>query len=167
MKEPALVIIKPDAIAKGIVGNVLLKFAETKLEIIGMRVFTPSRKLVEEHYRGIKNKPFFKATVDFFLGKYHKRNKIIGIVYYGEKAVSVCRRIAGATNPEDAASNTIRGAYGRVTKNNIYENVVHVSSSKRETQREIKLWFDPDDMIRNIYKTKTTKLTDNKARVWA
>ena len=167
MKEPALVIIKPDAIAKGIVGNILLKFAEANLEIVGIRVFKPTRKIVEEHYKNIKGKPFFKGTVDFFLGKYHRQNKIIAIVYYGKNAITKCRKIAGATSPEDAASQSIRGAFGRITTKGIYENVVHVSSSKAEARREIKLWFKPDTISKNIYKTKKINVKNQKARIWA
>jgi len=100
MKEPALVIIKPDAISKGIVGNILLKFAGKNLEIVGVRVFKPTRSIVEEHYKNIKGRAFFKGTVDFFLGKFHRQNKVIAIVYYGEDAIVKCRRLAGATSPE-------------------------------------------------------------------
>ena len=166
MKEPALVIIKPDAIAKGIVGNILLKLAETGLEIIGIRVFTPTRKIVEEHYKNIKRQPFFKGTVDFFLGKFHKQNKIIAIVYFGKEAIKKCRKVAGATSPEDALPQSIRGAYGRITTKGVYENVVHVSSSKADAKREIKLWFKPDSISKRIYPTKTITVSRHKARVW-
>lgn len=167
MKEPALVIIKPDAVAKGIAGNILLKFAETDLEIIGIRIFHPSKKIVEEHYKNIKGRPFFRGTVDFFLGRHHRQNKIIAIVYYGEDAVVKCRKLAGATSPEDASPRSIRGAYGRITTRGVYENVIHVSSSKNDAKREIKLWFNPDTISMNIYPTKKITINQYKARVWA
>ena len=166
MREPALVIIKPDAISKGIVGNILLKLAETNLEIIGIRVFKPTQKIVEEHYKNIKGQPFFKGTVDFFLGKFHKQNKIIAIVYYGEGAIKKCRKLAGATNPEDAMPQSIRGAYGRITTKGVYENVVHVSSSKADAKREIRLWFKPDTISRNVYPTERIIISSHKARIW-
>ena len=167
MKELALVILKPDAIAKGLVGHILLKFAEANLEIIGINIFKPTRKLVEEHYNNIKGRPFFRGTVSFFMGKYHKNKRVIAVVYYGDNAVTKCRNLAGATNPEEAGPHTIRGAYGRITTRGIYENVVHVSSSKKETQREIKLWFTPDSISRKLYSTKTITVKLQKTRTWA
>jgi len=166
MKEPALVIIKPDAISKGIVGNILLKFAEINLEIIGIRIFKPTRKIAEEHYRDIIKQPFFKGTVDFFLGKFHNLNKVIAFVYYGENAIVKCRKLAGSTNPEDATPQSIRGAYGRITTKGIYENVIHVSATKRDAKREIKLWFKPDTLSKNIYPTKRVLVQHHRARVW-
>jgi len=78
-----------------------------------------------------------------------------------------CRTIAGATNPEEAAPDSIRGSYGRITTAGIFENVVHVSSDKEEAEREIKLWFDPDDITTNLYSTKTKTVNACKKKVWA
>jgi len=166
MKEPALVILKPDAMAKGIEGNILLKFAETNLDIIATRVFKPSRKLVEEHYKDIKNQPFFRGTVDFFLGKFHKENKVLGLVYFGEDAIVKCRKLAGATSPEEASPHSIRGAYGKISPRGIYENVIHVSSSRNDAKREIKLWFKPDEIVKRIYPTKKITINNQKIRIW-
>ena len=141
MKEPALVIIKPDGMTKGLIANILTKFAQPDLEIVGMRLVRPSRTLAEEHYKHIKNKPYFEETVSYFFGRSHQEKKLLAIVYYGEDAIHRCRKIAGATNPEEADPNSIRGSYGRITTQGIYENVVHVSSNKNEVRREIKLWF--------------------------
>ena len=167
MKHPALVIIKPDGINKGLIGNIFTKFAETKLDIIGIRIVKATRKLAEEHYKNLKGERFFKEIVLYLSGALHKNKKIVIIVYHGKDAIKKCRRVAGATNPEEAAPNTIRGSYGRITTKGIFENVVHVSSDKEEAKREIKLWFDPDDLLVDLYSTKTQTEKLKKRRVWA
>ena len=165
MKEPALVIIKPDGMTKGLVGNILTKFVQPDLEIVGMRLVRPSRTLVEEHYKHIKRRLFFEETVSYFLGRFHKEKKLLAIVYYGEDAIRRCRKIAGTTNPEEADPASIRGSYGRITTEGIYENVVHVSSNKSEAQREIKLWFEPEDIVINLFRAKKVE-SAYRRRVW-
>jgi len=166
MKQSALIIIKPDGISKGLVGNVFTKFAAAKLEIVAIRIVKATQKLAKEHYMHISGQPFFEDTVSYFCGKFHSAKNIITIVYYGEDAIKKCRKIAGATNPEAAASNSIRGAYGRVKKSRIFENVVHVSSDRNEAEREIKIWFEPDDIITKLYPTKIKTINSNKKKVW-
>ena len=166
MKEAVLVIIKPDAFNKRIVGNIFLKFAQTDLKIVAMRVVKPTPEFIEEHYQNIKNQPFFEEATSYLLGKYHQQKKIIVIIYHGANAIQECRRIAGATNPEDAEPSSIRGAYGRITTKGIYENVVHVSSDPKEAEREIKLWFDPEDIITNLYPSKIETKISYKKRIW-
>jgi len=166
MKESALVIIKPDGIVKDVVGNILIKFSQAKLEIIGMRVLKPTRKFSEEHYKNIKGQPFFEDVISYFIGKFHRQNKIIAIIYYGKGSIAKCRKIAGATNPEKAKAETIRSAYGRITTKGLYENVIHVSSDKIEAEREIKLWFNPDEVTKKIFPIKTKVVKLQKMRVW-
>lgn len=164
MNEPALVIIKPDGISKNLVGKILEKFAKTQLDIVGMRVVQATRRQAQEHYKHLKEKPFFDEIVDYLSGAYHPNNKLIAIVYYGPEAIEKCRQIAGATNPEEAAEETVRGAYGRITPEGLFENVVHVSSDASEAQREIKLWFRPGDIVINLYPAKAA---GQKQKVWA
>jgi len=166
MKEAALVIIKPDGISRGLVGDVFAKFKKTGLEVVAMRVAEISRDLAETHYQHLKGQPFFEGTVDYFLGKFHKRKKLIVIIYYGENAIKKCRKIAGATNPEEADPESIRGAFGRITTKGIFENVVHVSSDNMEAEREVKLWFRPSDIIVSLYPTKLSTIQVHKEKVW-
>ena len=166
MKQPALVIIKPDGISKKLVGNVLTKFARARLEIVAIRIVKVSRELAQEHYKNLKGQPFFKDVVSYFCGKFHKEKKLMTIIYYGEDAIKKCRKIAGATNPEEAAPDSIRGSYGRITTAGIFENVVHVSSNKKEAEREVKLWFAPDDITTSLYPTKTKIINACKKKVW-
>ena len=167
MKQPALIIIKPDAISKKIVGNVITKFAQTGLEIVAIRIAKTTREIAEEHYKHLKNKPFFKDTVKYFCGDFHNEKKLLAIIYYGEDAIKKCRKMAGATNPEEAAPGSLRGSYGRITTSGIYENIVHVSSNKTEAEREIKLWFDPEDITANLYPAKIKIIKTHKKKVWS
>lgn len=167
MKQPALVIIKPDGISKQLVGNVFTKFDKTGLEMVAIRIAKASRKLAEEHYAHLKGRPFFGDVVSYLAGQFHKEKKLLTMIYYGEDAIKKCRKVAGATNPEDAEPDSIRGSYGRITTAGIFENVVHVSSDRQEAEREIKLWFEPDDITVNLYPTKTKVVASCKKRVWA
>jgi len=166
VKEPALIIIKPDGISKKLVGNIFTKFSQLDLEIVAIKIAKTTKNLAEEHYRHIKGKPFFKGVISYFLGEFHKEKKLLAIIYYGKDAIKKCRKIAGATNPEEAAPTSIRGSYGRITTKGIFENVVHVSSDKREAAREVKLWFDPEDITVKLYKVKTIQTNNGKKRAW-
>lgn len=166
MKQPALIIIKPDGITRNLVGNVFTKFAQTKLQVVAARVCKSTRELAKEHYKHLKGQPFFDGTVSYLCGKFHKEKKLLAVIYYGEGAIQKCRKVAGATSPKDAEPESIRGAYGRISPEGIYENVVHVSSDKKEAEREIKLWFDPADIIVKLYPTKTKTVNNYKKKVW-
>ena len=100
------------------------------------------------------------------MGKGYKNKRLLAIIYYGDDAIKKCRKIVGATNPEEAHPFSIRGSYGRITTKGIYENVVHVSSDKKEAEREIKLWFEPEEMSPVLYLTKTEFIPVRKKKVW-
>ena len=91
------------------------------------------------------------------MGDYHKK-KVMALVYWGENAIGKVREICGSTNPEEADVVSIRGQYGRITTKGVYENVIHASTDKKEAEREIKLWFEPDELITDIYPTKKVKM---------
>ncbi len=149
MKEYALVIIKPDGIKKRIVGHILNKFAKAGLEMVSLRMTVATREKAEEHYKHIKGQTFFGDVISYLVGKLHDEKRIIVIVYCGHNAIKKCRAIAGATSPEDAQPNSIRGSFGRITSDGVYENVVHVSSTIQEARREIKLWLQKKDIIKS------------------
>ena len=167
MINQTLILIKPDGLTKSLTGNILTRLSETKLEIVGARMVHVSRELAEEHYVHMKDKPFFDELINYITGKLHERSKVMAMVYWGEEAIEKVRELAGATNPEEADPVSIRGAYGRITTKGIYENVVHTSANAEEAENEIKLWFEPDEIIVDIYPTK--EVTENvvKKRVWA
>ncbi|MDD4957378.1 MAG: nucleoside-diphosphate kinase [Candidatus Omnitrophica bacterium] len=150
MNEQTLVLIKPDGLAKSLTGNVLTRLSETKLEIVGAKMVRVSRALAAEHYKELQDKPFFEDLVKYIMGEYHKK-KVMALVYWGENAISKVREICGKTNPEEADSVSIRGAYGRITTKGVYENVIHASANQVDAEREIKLWFSPEEIIVDIY----------------
>lgn len=164
--QQTLVLIKPDGLAKSLTGNILTRLSETKLEIIAAKIVRVSQELAEEHYRHMKEKPFFKELILYLQGELHQRRKAMAMVYYGKDAINKVRQLAGATNPEEADPTSIRGAYGRVTTKGVYENVVHTSANEEDAEREIKLWFEPNEIIYDIYPTETASLKDFKKRVW-
>ena len=165
MEQQTLILIKPDGLNKSLTGNVLTRLSETKLDIVGAKIVQVSKKLAEEHYMMLKDKPFFDELIKYLMGEYHKK-KVMALVYWGEAAIGKVRQICGATNPEEADPVSIRGAYGRITTKGVYENVIHASTNEEEAEREIKLWFSPDDIIVDMYPTKTVKKTV-EMRVWA
>ncbi|MBI3008822.1 MAG: nucleoside-diphosphate kinase [Candidatus Omnitrophica bacterium] len=166
MTQQTLVLIKPDGLKKSLTGNILTRLSETKLEIVAAKITRVSRELAMEHYRHMKDKPFFEELVKYLQGELHDRKKVMAMVYWGEDAIQKIRQLAGATNPEEADSVSIRGQYGRITTKGLYENVVHTSTNEQEAEREIKLWFKPDDIIVDLYPSKEITLQNIKVRMW-
>ncbi len=164
--EQSLVLIKPDGLKKSLTGNILTRLSETKLDIVAAKIVRVSRELAEKHYCHMKEKPFYEELIKYIMGEYHKR-KVMAMVYCGPGAIAKVRGICGATNPEEADPVSIRGAYGRITTKGVYENAIHTSVSAEEAEREIKLWFEPEEIILDIYPTKEAKLQSLKKRVWA
>jgi len=164
MAQQTLVLIKPDGLKKSLTGNILARLSETKLEIIAAKIVKVSKKLAEDHYDALKDKPFFPELIKYIMGDYHKR-KVMALVYWGDDAIKKVRNICGSTNPEEADSVSIRGAYGRITTKGVYENVIHASAHEADAEREIKLWFEPDDIIADLYPTKMATSTIEK-RAW-
>lgn len=165
--QAVLILIKPDGLKKSLTGNILTRLSETKLEIVAAKMVRVSRELAEAHYCHLRDKPFFNDLIKYIQGEFHDRRKVMALVYWGKDAIAKCRELAGATNPEEAEPTTIRGSYGRITTTGVYENVIHVSSNEKEAEREIKLWFQPDEIIVSLYPTKEILETSKKTRVWA
>ncbi len=167
MNEATLILIKPDGLKKSLTGNILTRLSETKLEIVAAKILRVSRELAETHYTHLSDKPFFPELIRYIQGEMHNRRKVMALVYWGKEAISKCRQLAGATNPEEAESTSIRGAYGRITTSGLYENVIHVSANRADAEREIKLWFQPEEIIVDLYLTKETVRDKQKIKTWA
>jgi len=167
VNQATLILIKPDGLKKSLTGNILTRLSETKLEIVASRMTRVSLKLAEEHYQHLKDKPFFAGLMQYICGELHDRRKVMALVYWGPEAIVKCRQLAGATNPEEADPTSIRGSYGRITTTGVYENVVHVSANAEDAEREIKLWFEPSEIIVDLYPTKDDVLKEKKIKVWA
>jgi nucleoside-diphosphate kinase len=166
MNQSALILIKPDGLKKSLTGNILTRLSETKLEIVAAKMVRVSKAMAEEHYKHLQDKPFFPELIKYLRGELHDRRKVMALVYWGEDAILKCRELVGSTNPEEAEATSIRGSYGRITTTGVYENVIHVSSNESEAEREIKLWFNPGEIIVDLYPTKD--ITEaRKLKEWA
>ena len=166
MNEPTLILIKPDGLVKSLTGNILTRLSESKLEIVAAKMVRVSDELAREHYKHMKQKPFFEELVKYIKGELHDRRKVLAMIYHGEGAIEKVRELAGATNPEDADSISIRGQYGRITTKGVYENVIHASGNQKEAEREIKLWFEPGEIIVNLYPARAVS-RKTKGKTWA
>ena len=167
VNQAVLILIKPDGLKKSLTGNILTRLSETKLEIVAAKMIRVSEDLAREHYKHLKDKPFFNDLIQYLKGELHDRKKVMALVYWGKDAIQKCRELAGATNPEEAESTSIRGSYGRITTSGVYENVIHVSSNEAEAEREIKLWFAPDEIIVDLYNTQEITERELKRKAWA
>ena len=167
MNQATLILIKPDGLKKSLTGNILTRLSETKLEIVAAKISRVSKELAEEHYQHLRDKPFFGELIRYIRGELHNRSKVMALIYWGEDAITKCRQLAGSTNPEEAEPTSIRGSYGRITTSGVYENVIHVSANEADSEREIKLWFLPEEIIVNLYPTKDIIEKEKKIKVWA
>ncbi len=167
MDQAALILIKPDGLKKSLTGNILTRLSETKLEIVAAKMIRPSKELAKEHYQHLKDKPFFNEIIKYLCGELHDRRKVMALIYWGEDAIKKCRELAGATNPEEAEPTSIRGSYGRITTSGVYENVIHVSANESDAEREIKLWFGPEEIIVDLYPAKEVVEEKKKGMAWS
>ncbi len=134
MKNDVMVLLKPDAVRRGLVGQILARFEAKGFEIVKMRVFAFTFEMVRAHYREHVDKVFYDDLRNFMLS-----GPCVAVVLYGPNAVGVARSMAGATGDNLALPGTIRGDYASGSP--IRENLVHVSDSCKAAEREIKLFF--------------------------
>lgn len=156
--EQTLVLIKPDGLVKSLTGNIITTLSETQLKIVGTKIIQVTRELAEEHYCHLREEKFFDELIRYIMGEYHTE-RVMALVYHGEDAIKKVRAIVGSTNPEDAGPTTIRGKYGRITKKGVFENVIHASENAKEAEREIKLWFRPEELVHTIYPIESKEVT--------
>lgn len=161
--DATLVVIKPDAITRGLTGATLSRLETLPLKLIGAKVATVSQELAEAHYQALRAKPFFQDLIKHIRGQLHHVESVLALVYAGPGAIEQVRQLAGATNPEHAEPLTLRGALGRMTTAGVMENVIHASSDGQDAEREIKLWFRPDELLAPLYPTKTVT---GQIKVW-
>jgi nucleoside-diphosphate kinase len=146
-KQATLVVIKPDAIARGVVGATISKLEPLGLDLIGAKAVQVTQALAEQHYHHIRGKPFFEETVQHLMGALHGTGGVLALVLWGEDAIERVRQVTGATNPEHAEPHSIRGAFGRNRASGLMENVLHASANPEEAEREIQLWFQPHELL--------------------
>jgi len=133
-----LVLVKPDGFARGLTGEVIRRIERKGYRLVALRILTPTREMLGQHYAEHAEKPFFGELVDFM-----SSGPVTAIVIEGNQCIAGFRSLAGATDPTKAAPGTIRGDLGRDWGQGSTENVVHGSDSPESAAREMAIWF-PD-----------------------
>jgi nucleoside-diphosphate kinase len=136
--ERTFVMIKPDGVQRNLVGEIISHLEKKGLKIVGLKMLKISLDLAEQHYYEHKEKSFFPKLVEFITS-----GPVVAMVVEGIKAVSTVREMMGATNPLDAAPGTIRATYAMSPEC----NVIHGSDSLASAQREINLFFKPEELL--------------------
>ncbi|CAO3643642.1 nucleoside diphosphate kinase [Cunninghamella echinulata] len=130
--ERTYVMVKPDGVQRGLVGEVLKRFETRGYQLLALELIHPTRELLEQHYHELKDKGFFPALVEYMLS-----GPVVGMVFAGLEAVKVGRLMVGATNPLQSAPGTIRADFCI----QVGRNIVHASDTVENALREIDLWF--------------------------
>lgn len=133
--EKTFVMVKPDGVQRGLVGEIVHRFESKGFKLVGAKLLQVSENLAKEHYAEHKERPFFGDLVTFITS-----SPVFAMVLEGEHAIAVARTMMGKTNPADSAPGTIRGDFGLT----IGMNIIHGSDSAESAAREIHLWFGQD-----------------------
>ena len=136
--ERSLVLIKPDAMQRGLAGIIISRLERRGLKIVAMKMLQMDKTLAKQHYAVHQDKAFFKDLVDFITS-----SPIIATVFEGEKAIEAVRQTMGATDPVKASPGSIRGDFGL----DIQQNLVHGSDSAENAGKEISLFFSPEEIV--------------------
>ena len=136
--EKSLVLIKPDAMQRGLAGTIITRLEKQGLKLVAIRMLHLDKALARRHYAIHKDKPFFNGLVDYI-----SSTPIVAAVFEGEGAIAVIRKTMGATDPAKAEAGTIRGDFGV----DIEHNSVHGSDSAETAEKEIKLFFPEDEIF--------------------
>jgi len=152
--ERTLIIFKPDAVMRGIVGEILTRFERVGLKIVGAKMLKPGYEHFYEHYEGIgtlktrKGEEIFETQM-----REMQEGPVIAMVLEGVEAVELVRKMVGSTEPKSAAPGTIRGDYAHMTYGHAAAakrgtpNVVHASADLAEAEKEVAHWFKPDELV--------------------
>ena len=151
--QQTLVLLKPDAVKRGLVGEVISRFEKAGLKLVAVKMLRPDKQHYHHHYEGISQlksrigeEPFNQNTEFMMSGP------VVAIVLEAKDAVAKVRQLVGATDPGQAEKGTIRGDYGKMTLAEANElktalaNIVHASGNAEEARAEVEHWFSPDEM---------------------
>ena len=132
MAEQTLIILKPDAVSRDLIGEIISRFEKKNFKIMKLKMLNFTKEMAEEFYSIHKSKPFFDELVSFITS-----DKVVAAVIEGDNAVETTRKIIGNTKPSEAAPGTIRGDYGL----GITNNTIHASDSAESFEKEVKVVF--------------------------
>lgn len=138
MTERTLILAKPDAVQRALIGRIVERYEARGLRIIGMKMLVCPRELAEQHYDVHREKPFFAGLIEFITS-----GPLVAMAIEGPNAIAICREINGATRPPQATPGSIRGDMAVDTGHNL----VHGSDSAETAERELGLWFSPDELV--------------------
>lgn len=136
--ERTLLLIKPDAVQRGLVGEIISRLERRGLKIMALKIFQMDKELARRHYSIHQGKSFFEGLVNFITS-----SPLIAAIFEGPRAVEIVRKAIGETDPARAAPGTIRGDLAL----NIGRNLVHGSDSVENAEQEISLFFSPQDVL--------------------
>ncbi|MEQ8821535.1 MAG: nucleoside-diphosphate kinase [Sumerlaeia bacterium] len=136
--ETTLILVKPDGVKRGLIGEVIGRFEAKGLTIAGLKMMKMSSELADKHYAEHVGKPFFADLKAFMTG-----SPLVALAVKGPDAISLARKMMGATKPADALPGTIRGDYCT----EVTENIVHGSDSPESAARELALWFSDAELV--------------------
>lgn len=132
--QTTYIMIKPDGVQRGLVGEIITRFENKGLRLVGLRQLIPSNKIAEAHYAVHKDRPFYSGLIDFITS-----GPVVAMAWTGVEAIKVARNIIGPTNGREAAPGTIRGDFAM----DIGHNIIHGSDGEETAKFELDLWF-PD-----------------------
>ncbi|RMG91094.1 MAG: nucleoside-diphosphate kinase [Chloroflexi bacterium] len=136
--ERTLILVKPDGVQRGLIGEIIARFERRGLKLVGMKFIQMSKALAEEHYAVHKERPFYNSLVEYITS-----GPVVAMVWEGKDAIAAARATMGATNPVTAAPGTIRGDFGM----EIGRNLVHGSDSPENAAKEVNLFFNEDELV--------------------
>jgi nucleoside-diphosphate kinase len=136
--ERTLIILKPDAIQRGLCGQIISRFENKGLQIVGLKFMRISPELAQTHYAAHKGKPYYDGLIRFTTS-----SPVLVLALQGQKAIEVCRKMIGATFGFKAEAGTIRGDYGMSNK----FNLIHGSDSPESAKRELELFFTHEELV--------------------
>ena len=135
--ERTFIAIKPDGVQRGLVGKIIARFEAKGFKLVALKQMTASKEHLENHYADLAKKPFFPGLVE-----YMGSGPVVAMVWEGEGAVLTGRKMLGETKPQDSAPGTIRGDFCI----QVGRNICHGSDSVESAQKEIALWFKPEEL---------------------
>jgi len=135
--ERTFLAIKPDGVQRKLVGEIIQRFEAKGFTLVGLKLIAVQQELAEQHYAEHREKPFFQGLVEFITS-----GPVVAMVWEGKGVVAAARKIIGATNPLNSEPGTIRGDYGV----DIGRNIIHGSDAVETAEREIGLWFQPQEL---------------------
>jgi nucleoside-diphosphate kinase len=149
--ERTLVLLKPDAVARGLAGRVIQRFEDAGLKIVGVKMRHMDADLAKRHYFDLEER-FGRSVFDVTAG-FMQSGPVIALVLEGVDAVANVRKLVGATYPNESPAGTIRGDFAHTSKaysqakHSVVANLIHASGNVEEAKYEVELWFDQDEMF--------------------